>query len=255
MTGQERHEEIVKLVQRRGYMSIDALAAHFHVTPQTIRRDINQLSASNQLTRHHGGASLPSSAINTEYAARKIELLDEKEAIARAIAAFLPDRSSVFMTLGTTVETVARALVSRTGLKVVTNNPVVGAVLGPRPDFEVMITGGAVRKTNGGLTGEAALEFVGRFLCDYTIMSVGAVAPDGTLLDFDVGETAVARAMIANSRYLLLAVDHTKFARFAAVRAGHLKNVTTLFTDQPPPPGIAALAQAHEVEVVVAGGY
>jgi DeoR/GlpR family transcriptional regulator of sugar metabolism len=69
---EQRHRTILELLVRRGYVSIEELAAQFRVTPQTIRSDINALSR-------------------------------QKLSIARAIARDLPDRASIFMTLGTAV--------------------------------------------------------------------------------------------------------------------------------------------------------
>ena len=43
MSQEPRREQISELVRQRGFMSIEALADHFSVTAQTIRRDINQL--------------------------------------------------------------------------------------------------------------------------------------------------------------------------------------------------------------------
>ena len=147
------------MVQRRGYVSIDALSAHFKVTPQTIRHDINTLSARKLLVRQHGGASLSSSVFNTDYSLRKIELLEEKEAIARTLK-------------------------ERSGMKVVTNNPEAARILAGSTDFEILLAGGLVQRHNGGIVGPTAVEFVSRFKCDYLVTSVGAVDADGSLLDF-----------------------------------------------------------------------
>ncbi|MGL5161025.1 MAG: DeoR family transcriptional regulator, partial [Plesiomonas shigelloides] len=53
----QRHEAIVELVREHGYVSTEDLVAHFSVSPQTIRRDLNDLAASNVIRRHHGGAA------------------------------------------------------------------------------------------------------------------------------------------------------------------------------------------------------
>ncbi|MGL4416462.1 MAG: DeoR family transcriptional regulator, partial [Plesiomonas shigelloides] len=42
----QRHEAIVELVREHGYVSTEDLVAHFSVSPQTIRRDLNDLAAS-----------------------------------------------------------------------------------------------------------------------------------------------------------------------------------------------------------------
>ena len=196
MTAELRQREILSLVERRGYMPIDALASHFRVTPQTIRRDINVLCERKLLARQHGGASLPSSVVNTSYSVRHVEQAAEKEQIARALVAHLPDHASLFISLGTTVEGVARALSCRVGLKIVTNNPEVARIASAATDFEVILTGGTVQRRNGGLVGDRALAAVASLRCDFAVLGIGAIEPDGALLDYHSAEVAVMRAMI-----------------------------------------------------------
>jgi DeoR family glycerol-3-phosphate regulon repressor len=249
---EQRHRTILEMLGRRGYVSIEDLAAQFQVTPQTIRSDINALSRQKLLTRHHGGASLPpSSVVNTAYAIRHVENAAAKEAIAEAIARDLPDRASVFMTLGTTVAALAQALAVRTGMKIVTNSLEVARILTPRPDMEVVVAGGIVQKHNGGVVGNSAVEFVSRYKCDFLVTGIGAIDADGALLEFHEAEVAVAQAMLANARRVLVAADRSKFARTANYRLCRLKDVDALYTDAVPDRAAAARARAAGARIVV----
>ena len=149
-----RQQSILEHARERGYVSIDELAQVFAVTPQTIRRDINQLADQGLLRRTHGGAaSVGSSIQNTAYAMRAGLMRDEKQRIAEAIAAQIPDHASLFINIGTTTEAIARALLNHSGLKVITNNLHVAALLSTKADFEVLLAGGTVR-SDGGVVGE-----------------------------------------------------------------------------------------------------
>lgn len=64
----QRHDAIIELVRQQGYVSTEELVDHFAVSPQTIRRDLNDLAEQNKIQRHHGGAALPSSSIITRCA-------------------------------------------------------------------------------------------------------------------------------------------------------------------------------------------
>lgn len=249
MNGRQRREAIFELARRRGFVSVEALADQFGVSSQTIRRDIQYLCDTNLLVRHHGGAGLPSSIVKTDYAAKRVAQLAEKEAIAEAIADFVPDHTSLFMTIGTTVEIIARALRKRQGLKVITNNLHAAEVLHPQPGFEVSVVGGTIRTHNGGIVGPQAAQFVDQYRVDFAIISTGAVDPDGTLLDFYADEVAVAQAMMRSSRQVLLAIDHTKFTRTATVAQKRLEDVTAVFTDRAPPDGIAKRLLQNNIEL------
>ena len=114
----DRQRQILELVRQRGFVSIDELAGHFSVTPQTVRRDINDLCAKDLLRRYHGGAGLPSSVENLAYQTRQVLQLAEKRRIAELVARHIPDEASLFINIGTTTEEVARALLRHRRLKV-----------------------------------------------------------------------------------------------------------------------------------------
>jgi DeoR family glycerol-3-phosphate regulon repressor len=248
-----RREEIVALVQARGYVSIEDLAAAFAVTPQTVRRDINVLSGQAVLRRYHGGAGLPSSVENIAYPARKVLCHDEKKRIARLVARHIPDRASLFLNIGTTTEEVARGLAEHKGLRVITNNLNIALMLGRRNDFEVIVAGGVVRSRDGGIIGASAIDVIHQFKVDYGVIGISGIDMDGTLLDFDYREVRVARSIIGNSRKVFLVADHTKFGRNAMVRLGTLSLVDALFTDSPPPDALTRLCEESDVALYVAG--
>ncbi len=251
-TGRERRDLIVERARRQGFVAVEALAGELGVTPQTIRRDINELCEQNLLQRYHGGAGLPSSVENLDYTDRQVLNLEAKRRIAKLVAAAIPNHSSLFINIGTTTEEVARALLGHADLRIVTNNLHVAGLLSAEPSFEVIVTGGVVRARDRGIVGEATLDVIRQFKVDFGVIGISGIDADGSLLDFDYREVRVAQAIIANSRAVLLAADHSKFGRNAMVRLGDLADVDALFTDQAPAPAMAELLRQAKVEVHVA---
>lgn len=243
-----RQQSILDLVRERGYLSIEELAQQFAVTPQTIRRDINQLAEQNLLRRYHGGAAWDSSVENTAYNTRADQMRDEKQRIAEAIAAHIPDNASLFINIGTTTEAIARALLGHQNLKIITNNLHVASILASKDDFEVLIAGGTVRG-DGGVVGQAAVDFIEQFRVDFAVVGISGIDEDGSLLDFDYQEVRVSRAIIDNARQVFLAADSSKFGRNAVVRLGPISLVSRVFTDSPPPNGVARLMSQHKVQL------
>ena len=246
-----RHAEIVQLAKDKGRILVDELATHFGVTPQTIRKDLNDLCERRLLTRIHGGALFPSGVQNMEYEARSLIASDEKTAIGRAAAQLIGDNTSLFINIGTTTEAVGRALTDHAGLMVITNNINVANRMRIYPSIEVIIAGGVVRGSDGGVGGEAAVDFIRQFRVDFAVIGVSAIDNDGALLDFDFREVKVAQAIIANARHVILVADSTKFERTAPVRIGHLSQVNTFITnrcDLPPIRRICADANVRLIE-------
>jgi DeoR family transcriptional regulator, glycerol-3-phosphate regulon repressor len=243
----QRQQEILTLVHQQGFVSIETLSQTFNVTSQTIRRDINDLCDQQLLTRYHGGAGLSSSVENVEYATRQVMNLDEKRSIAEMVAEHIPDRASIFINLGTTTEEVAKALRNHSGLKIITNNLNVATILRNTPGFEIIIAGGVVRQRDGGITGEATIDFIHQFKVDYGIIGISSIDTDGTLLDFDYHEVRVTQAIIDNSRQVFLVADHSKFDRPAMVRLGNIEQTDAFFTDHKPPEHIVTLLEEKNV--------
>lgn len=245
-----RHSEIVELAKDQGRVLVDDLAARFNVTPQTIRKDLNDLCEQRLLTRIHGGALYPSGIENVEYEARRKIASEEKDAIGKAAAQLIPDNASLFINIGTTTEAVSNALLDHSGLMVITNNINVANKMRVYPSIEVVIAGGIVRGSDGGIVGEAAVDFIRQFKVDYAVIGASAIDHDGALLDFDFREVKVAQAIIANARHVVLVADATKFERTAPVRIGHISQVGTFITDRCNIPSIRKICLDSEVQLI-----
>ena len=245
-----RHSEIIELARQKGRVEVDDLAARFDVTPQTIRKDLNDLCDRRLLNRIHGGAVFPSGTANLEYEQRRQIAAAEKAAIGRAAAALVPDDASLFINIGTTTEAVGEALLERHGLMVITNNINVANRMRVYPRFEVIIAGGVVRTSDGGIVGEAAVDFIRQFKVDIAVIGASAIDHDGALLDFDFREVKVAQAIIANARHVILVSDATKFERTAPVRIAHLSQVDTFVTDRCDNDDIRRICAENGVELI-----
>ena len=244
-----RQKEILNMVRASGRVEVEALAESLGVTPQTIRRDLNTLTDEGHLTRVHGGAILQSGVANTAYEARKSMAAAAKAAIGQLCADAIPDDASLFINIGTTTESVARALCTRRDLLVITNNLNVANIMATNPHCGVMVTGGMLRSSDGGLVGEQTLDTVQQFKADFAIIGVSAIDEDGSLLDFDYREVRVSQAIIANARKVFLVADASKLTRSAPARIGHMRDIDGFFTDQPLPAPLAQICSQHGVEV------
>jgi DeoR family glycerol-3-phosphate regulon repressor len=235
-------------------VAVDELAGRFEVSLQTIRRDLNELGEARLVVRVHGGAIVASGVQNLAYEARKLVAQPHKRLIGAAAAHLIPDNSSLFINIGTTTEEVARALSGHTGLLVITNNLNVAAELYRHRAIDVMIAGGSVRASDGGIVGAAAVDLIRQFRVDTAVIGISAIDSDGALLEFDVREAQVARAIVENARRVILVCDSSKFSRTAPARIGTLADIDILVTDQLPSPAIAELCRTQQVEVVETGG-
>ena len=176
-----------------------------------------------------------------------------KARIGEAAARLVPDHSSLFINLGTTTEEVAQRLAFHDGLLVITNNINVANALYRNSSISVIIAGGTIRASDGGIVGRMAADVIGQFKADIAVIGTSAIDEDGTLLDYDIREVQVSRAIIENAHRVVLVTDSSKFSRRAPVRIGRLDEIDVLVTDRLPSPEIAALCASLKIEVIQTG--
>jgi DeoR family glycerol-3-phosphate regulon repressor len=245
----DRQNDIVTLARTIGRVNVDDLAIRFDVSPQTIRKDLNDLCEKRILTRVHGGAVIASSVENVSYEARRFIAAEEKRAIGIAAAALIPNKSSLFINIGTTTEEVATALHAHEDLLVITNNLNVATGLYRNPKIDVIVVGGPVR-SDGAVIGSVAVDLIHKFKVDTAVIGASAIDEDGSLLDFDYEEVKVAQAIIQNARRVILVADRLKFERAAPIRIASMGEVDAFVTDRLPSAEMRALCAAHGVTVV-----
>jgi DeoR family glycerol-3-phosphate regulon repressor len=221
-----RQSEILEIARGDGRVFVEDLAQRFDVALQTIRRDLTEMSNAGLLDRVHGGAVPRTGVSNFGYEERRGMNQAAKAAIGRACAAMIPNNCSIIMNLGTTTEAVARELLNHRNITVVTNNMNVANILLANPSCDIMVAGGALRRSDGGLVGDLTSEFFGEFKVDYAVIGVSAIDPDGDLMDFDLAEVRVSR-------------DHSKLGRSAPALLGSLSHMAIWFTDRAPPAPLA----------------
>jgi DeoR family glycerol-3-phosphate regulon repressor len=226
-----RQREILEIAHGEGRVTVDQLSRKFAVTLQTIRRDLSELADAGLMDRVHGGAVLRIGVANQGYEQRRRTNHAAKAAIARTCAAAIPNNCSLILNLGTTTEAVARELLRHTNITVITNNMNVANTLMANAGCEVVLAGGSLRRSDGGLVGELTTQFIGQFKVDYAVIGCSAIDEDGDILDFDLAEVPVSKAIIAQARKTFLVADRSKFQGYAPARLASLADLSGFFTD------------------------
>ena len=252
MVSNFRQKEILELARKEGKVTVDGLADFYDVTVQTIRRDLSDLADAGRLDRVHGGAVVPSGVVNIQYEERRRLNEAGKKAIAAACAQAIPNGASVFMNIGTSTEAVAHELLDHENLLVVTNNLNIANILTTNNSCEIMLAGGVLRRSDGGIVGGLTVEMVKQFKFDYSILGCSAIDSDGDLLDFDGQEVMVSSTAIQRSRKVIVVADHLKFQRKAPLTICSLGDVDVLISDCVLTEAFKVKAENLETEIIIA---
>lgn len=249
----ERRAAILAHLREAGEADVAALARLHGVTPQTIRKDLNHLADRAMISRVHGGAAIGSGIANARYEARRMMAAEAKARIGRAAADLVPDGASVFINIGTTTEAVARHLVHRRDLMVVTNNLNVVDILAPNPALSVVAVGGRVRPGDRAVVGALADQFIDNFRFDWAVIGTSGLTGEGDLVDFDADEVLVTRKVIRLARRIVAVADASKVGRAAPVRIAGLAEIDHLVSDRIDSADLRRAIAAAGVDLVETG--
>lgn len=249
MKPKERQAYILEKVRQEKSATVEKLSKIFSVSVQSIRKDINFLCEEGLLRRIYGGVEMALQKDNISYDSRKIIHYDEKKIIARLIAKQIPNNSSLFFSIGTTPEIIAKELINHKNLKIFTNNLNVALVCCENSSFEVTLHGGLLRNKHRDIVGNDIEKFFSSYSVDFGIYGVGAIEGNGSLLDFTQEEFQAREAISKSSKKVFLVADYSKFTRNAYIRSGNISNVDSIFCDKKPPENICKLLEKNGVEI------
>jgi DeoR family glycerol-3-phosphate regulon repressor len=245
----QRQREIIKRLRSGRTLSVAALANDLGVSDETIRRELRALEEHGVIIREHGGARISAPVHEGPLHQRMEENADAKLRIARAAAELVRDGSIVFIDSGTTSCFIARQLVERRSLTVITNSLRVASDLGGINNNRLFLAGGHMDYDYRAFSDHNAQNYVRGFTPHLAILSVGAISIERGLMDFHPGEAEMSRIAYATSQQVLLAADASKFGRFALVHTAALTDVDILVTDSPLDEGYARAFEHAEVVI------
>ncbi|WP_108125412.1 DeoR/GlpR family DNA-binding transcription regulator [Saccharospirillum mangrovi] len=231
MSAKERQQRILEWVHEQQHVEVEDIAQRFGVTTQTIRRDINRMCELGLLRRRYGGVSLPANAAPHPAEEHGIRNAAIKRRMAERVAADIPEGATVSLGVGSTIECIAQALIHHKSLRILTNNLSVASALSANPDIEVIVSGGQYRHKDHDVVGPEVTNFFSSFITDFGIISTGSMDIANGLMDYDIREAEVSRAIIANTRVRLLVADQSKWTLNSHCKVASFKYVDRFYTD------------------------
>jgi DeoR family transcriptional regulator of aga operon len=211
---EERRQYIVGLAQKNGRVLVEELSESLGISRITIRKDLDYLQDQGLLQRTHGGALLPGNGALTdpslqEKAGRHSQ---EKQRIAAAAANLVQEGQCILLDSGTTTTAVAKALKRYSHLTIITNAVNIAGELSGT-NFEVLLTGGSMRKNSFSLVGPLAEDMLREMHADILFLGVDGFDLEGGLTTPNVMESRVNRAMVKAASLVVAVCDSTKFNR------------------------------------------
>jgi DeoR family transcriptional regulator of aga operon len=230
----ERQQEVLRLLDTDGRVSVADLARRFGVTAVTVRKDLEVLERRHLLSRVRGGAVSAEGADEGAFEMRLRHRAEAKAAIARAAAAIVPDGAAIALDCSTTCYRLAQELRGRRSLIVVTNG-LRAAELLSESGVTVVLPGGTLRRSSWSVVGDFGDLVVSRGRLAMGFFGVRSLSREHGLMELSVEETAVKRRLAAACTQLYGLFDSTKIGRFALHSFAPTDRITALYTDDGAP--------------------
>ncbi|WP_243648225.1 transcriptional repressor AgaR [Acidipila rosea] len=248
----ERRQHIFAILQSEGRVLVGDIARKLGISQITIRKDLDALQAKGLILRTHGGA-LPAQTgalFDPSIQEKQQRHLQEKQRIATAAAKLVHEGQCVMLDSGTTTTAVAHALKRFHQLTVITNAVNIAAEL-TGTDFEVILTGGTLRKNSFSLVGPLAEDVLQEMHADVLFLGVDGLDLEAGVTTPNVLESRVNRAMVKAARTVVAVCDSTKFNRRSLSRIVSLSEIHHVITDQAASAPIVEALRNHNIQVTL----
>lgn len=250
-----RQGNILQMLRNDPLLSTSELAEHFHVTTQTIRRDLAALEAQGLLIKKYGGAVIPTLEQPTisPFAQRMVSAHDEKVRIAKAALPYIEDGSTIALDAGTTILEVVKLLDTKKNLTILTNDIYLAAELHNHTPHRVYMVGGFI-----GNEGATSGNFVNELLAsiasvDTLLMSADGFTPEEGLTSDMIGVVDFKIHIMKKTVKKIALLDHSKFGHNYFYKICGIRDLDCLITDAGTPADCIAKIRAAGVAVDSAG--
>jgi DeoR/GlpR family transcriptional regulator of sugar metabolism len=254
MTRASRGRQIVQLLAARGECSVEELSRTLGVSDMTVRRDLQKLADDGQVIRTHGGASAANQVLfEFQFLKRSQENAAAKQQIGAAAALLVRDGQSVLFDSGSTTLAVARQLVSRRKLTVITTSLPIASVLQRAAGIETLLLGGYVRRDSPDLEGpltEANLDYL---RADIAFIGADGIDTAGNVYNSSLSIARMLAKMVASAEKVYVVADHTKLGRRALASFGNIAHWAGLITDAQADETVVRQLRDAGVKVTLAG--
>jgi DeoR/GlpR family transcriptional regulator of sugar metabolism len=253
MLANQRREKILELLKEDGSAKVIKLAKIFKVSEVTVRQDLEKLEKEGLIIREHGGAFLKSVEDHVKnFSLLNQENLDKKQLIGKRAAEIVETGDTIILDSGSTTTEIAKNLVGRKQLTVITNALNIALLLGAEPGIEVIMTGGEFKPPTLSLTGQKAADFFEDIHVDKLFLATAGISLRSGLTYPSLSDIVVKKAMIDTAEKVYLVADSSKIGKNAFASLGALSLIDYIITDAFIDQKRAQILRDNDIEFIIA---
>lgn len=234
MLTEKRQEEILKLLNINGSVTVQELKDRFDASESTIRRDLNALHNMGALVKVFGGAVKAESKIQVkeEKVAFRIEQnREEKQKIAQYAASLIEPDDFVYLDAGTTTGAMIPFIVETKATFV--TNAVSHALMLAEKGMHVILIGGEVKAATEAIVGNEAYQNIQKYNFTKGFYGTNGVDKNVGFTTPEVNEALIKESAMKHTQASYILCDSGKFYRICPVRFAEFDEAV-IITNQVP---------------------
>ncbi|HWR22245.1 MAG TPA: DeoR/GlpR family DNA-binding transcription regulator [Feifaniaceae bacterium] len=230
----DRLNSMEQHILQHGTASLEDLATRFHISTNTVRRDIAELLSRGQIKKVYGGVAACATPALPPVSVRAERERDAKREIGRLAAELVEDHATVFLDSGSTTICILPHLANKNGVTVITHSLSALYEASKYPELRVIALGGLYSAPTSSYVGVSTLETLSRMSIDLIFIAATGVSLERGLTNTTYFEAEIKRTVAKHNKHILLMADHSKFDHAALFTFCEFRDLSGIITDRKP---------------------
>ncbi|MCI1856931.1 MAG: DeoR/GlpR family DNA-binding transcription regulator [Sporolactobacillus sp.] len=244
----KRLQDIENYVISHEIASLDELCQKFHVSKNTIRRDINTILKRGTIKKVYGGVTVADPGL-IPFSERDTSNQIEKIAISKCAAQFIEENDIVFIDSGTTTRHIVDFIPATISATLVTNNLDIINSAAPLNNLRVIIVGDVYKRETNSFISLDNQNIFDKFNIDKAFMATTGLSLSHGVTNSDFLEFPIKKEIVSKANKLFVLADHSKFDHYTLLTYLNFDRVDALITDKPLKNEYATYCKEHKIKV------
>lgn len=232
MIKEERKNKILELANSHEIISIEDIAEALGVSGATVRRDIEELAAEGAVEKTRGGIMSMNRRMRVEPSLRVRSNMnvEEKERMAQAALKYVKENAYIIFDAGTTVRELVKRICGNCKITAVTYDLLTAVELAKRPQVEMLMIGGFLRKKYYSTFGFFAEDMMKKLRVDVAFIGADTIDLEQGIMGYTPDDVKIKQMIMEAANEVILLCDHSKFDTQAFIHIAPLEKVSRIIT-------------------------
>lgn len=230
--GISRRQKILEAIEKKGEVSVTALAREYAVAPMTIRRDLHFFARQGILETHYGGAHLcKNRTAIPDFPTRNEKMMGYKQAIGKKAAGYIKEGDTIFLDSGTTTIQIIKYFPD-VRATLITNSLSAIQQLCTNKKIKLIVAPGTYHEQIGGTLDISTVEFFRHYHADKSFVGTLFCQAETGITTAGELDAALKRTLCKQSTQPFLMADHTKFTGNSLVKYAEFSDYDYILTNK-----------------------